>query len=161
MGWRGRREGGSGWGTHVNPWLIHVNVWQTPLQYCKVISLQLIKINEKKKKICKNSGVTGGRQKEMKRWRVQSMQRSCEHAKCLCNLLTALESLGESLKSKEGTCRISWVKTDCWGQQCEQRHRFWCHWDWKMRMVPTRHPESNEDWSDLKTTSQVLADRVW
>ena len=26
--------GGSGWGTHVNPWLIHVNVWQKPLQYC-------------------------------------------------------------------------------------------------------------------------------
>ena len=23
---RGRREGGSGWGIHVNPWLIHVNV---------------------------------------------------------------------------------------------------------------------------------------
>ena len=49
MGWGGRWEGGSGWGTHVNPWLIHVNVWQKPLQYCKVISLQLIKINEKKK----------------------------------------------------------------------------------------------------------------
>ena len=49
MGCGGRREGGSGWGTHVNPWLIHVNVWQNPLQYCKVISLQLIKINEKKK----------------------------------------------------------------------------------------------------------------
>ena len=47
MGWRGRQERGSGWGTHVNPWLIHVNVWQKPLQYCKVISLQLIKINEK------------------------------------------------------------------------------------------------------------------
>ena len=30
-----------------NTWLIHVNVWQKPLQYCKVISLQLIKINEK------------------------------------------------------------------------------------------------------------------
>ena len=43
-------EGGSGWGTHVDPWLIHVNVWQKPLQYCKVISLQLIKINGKKKK---------------------------------------------------------------------------------------------------------------
>ena len=42
-------EGGSGCGTHVNPWLTHVNVWQKPLQYCKVISLQLIKINEKKK----------------------------------------------------------------------------------------------------------------
>ena len=46
--WRGTWEGGSGWGIHVTPWLIHVNVWQNPLQYCKVISLQLIKINEKK-----------------------------------------------------------------------------------------------------------------
>ena len=47
MGWGGKWEGGSGWGTHVNPWLIHVSVWQKPLQYCKVISLQLIKINGK------------------------------------------------------------------------------------------------------------------
>ena len=57
-GWDGEggRWGGSGWGTHVNPWLTHVNVWQKPLQYCKVISLQLIKINEKQKekKKCKN-----------------------------------------------------------------------------------------------------------
>ena len=42
-------DGGSGWGTHVNPWLSHVNVWQKPLQYCKVNSLQLIKTNGKKK----------------------------------------------------------------------------------------------------------------
>ena len=49
IGWRGRWEGGLGWGIHVNPWLIHVNVWQKPLQYCKVISLQLIIINGKKK----------------------------------------------------------------------------------------------------------------
>ena len=48
--WRGRWEGGSGWGIHVNPWLIHISVWQKPLQYCKVISPQLIKINGKKKK---------------------------------------------------------------------------------------------------------------
>ena len=34
-----RWEGGSGWGAHVNPWLIHVNVWQKSLQVCKVISL--------------------------------------------------------------------------------------------------------------------------
>ena len=26
IGWRGRWEGGLGWGIHVNPWLIHVNV---------------------------------------------------------------------------------------------------------------------------------------
>ena len=48
IGWRGRWEEGSGWGICVDPWLIHVNVWQKPLQYCKVISLQLIKINGKK-----------------------------------------------------------------------------------------------------------------
>ena len=50
IGWRGRWEGGSRWGMHVTPWLIHVNVWQNPLKCCEVISLQLIKINEKKKK---------------------------------------------------------------------------------------------------------------
>ena len=38
MGWGGRWEGGSGWGTHVNLWLIHVSVWQNPLQYGKVAS---------------------------------------------------------------------------------------------------------------------------
>ena len=29
-GWDGEGggRGGSGWETHVNPWLIHVNVWQ-------------------------------------------------------------------------------------------------------------------------------------
>ena len=51
MGWGGRWEGGSGWGTHVTPWLIHVNVWQKPLQYCKVISVQLIKQTNKKTKV--------------------------------------------------------------------------------------------------------------
>ena len=51
IGWRGRWKGESGWGIHVNPWLILVNVWQKPLQDCKAISLQLIKINGKKKKL--------------------------------------------------------------------------------------------------------------
>ena len=37
----------------VNPWLIHINVWQNPLQYCKVISLQL-KLKKKKKKELKS-----------------------------------------------------------------------------------------------------------
>ena len=41
-GWRGRWEGGLGWGTHVNPWLFHFNVWQNPLQ---------IKRKRKRKKI--------------------------------------------------------------------------------------------------------------
>ena len=36
-GGRGFRMGD----TCTHPWLIHVNVWQKPLQYCKVISPQL------------------------------------------------------------------------------------------------------------------------
>ena len=50
IGWRGMWEGGSGWGIHVTPWLIHVNVSQNPLKCCEVISLQLIKITKLKKK---------------------------------------------------------------------------------------------------------------
>ena len=50
-GWNGEGggEGGSGWGTHIHPWLIHVNVWQKPPQYCKIIILQKKKIKKKKK----------------------------------------------------------------------------------------------------------------
>ena len=55
--------GGIGWGIHVTPWLIHVNVWQKPLQHCRVISLQLIKINDKKKK--KNLPVNAGDAEDM------------------------------------------------------------------------------------------------
>ena len=46
-GWDGEggKRGCSGSGTHVHPWLIHVDVWQKPLQYCKVISLQVKLIN--------------------------------------------------------------------------------------------------------------------
>ena len=36
IGRRGRWEGGSGWGTHVNPWLFHFNVWQNSLQIKKI-----------------------------------------------------------------------------------------------------------------------------
>ena len=41
MGWEGRWETGPGQGDTSTPWLIHVNVWQKPPQYCKAISLQL------------------------------------------------------------------------------------------------------------------------
>ena len=42
-GWDGEGGGrGVQMGTHVHPWLFHVNAWQKPLQYCKLISLQLI-----------------------------------------------------------------------------------------------------------------------
>ena len=35
-------------GTYAYLWPIHANVWQKPLQYCKIITLQLkIKFNKK------------------------------------------------------------------------------------------------------------------
>ena len=53
MVWRGRREEGSGWGTCVYLWRIHVDIWQN--QYCTVKKLK--KINKilkmaQRKKIC-------------------------------------------------------------------------------------------------------------
>ena len=41
----GRWEGVQDGETHVHLWLIHVNVWHKPPQYCKVIRLQLKQIN--------------------------------------------------------------------------------------------------------------------
>ena len=46
-GWGGRWHRFSMGGTHVYPWLIHVDVWQKPSQYCKVIILQVKEINKK------------------------------------------------------------------------------------------------------------------
>jgi len=47
VGW-GRRGGGKfkREGTYVYLWLIHVDVWQKPTQYCKAVIPQL-KINKK------------------------------------------------------------------------------------------------------------------
>ena len=79
IGWRGRWERGSRWGIHVTPWLIHVNVWQDPLQYCKVISLQLIKVNGKKtKNYITFSSQLGGKYHSTKVFEIFS---SCPRAK--------------------------------------------------------------------------------
>ena len=50
--------GGSGWGTHVHQWWIHVSVWQKPPQYCKVIRLQFKKkCHLEKRKNSEQSGL--------------------------------------------------------------------------------------------------------
>ena len=36
MVWGGRWEGGSGWGTRVHPWWIHVDVWQNQYNIVKL-----------------------------------------------------------------------------------------------------------------------------
>jgi len=40
MGWEGKRKG-----IYVYLWLIHVDVWQKPTQYCKATILQ-VKVNK-------------------------------------------------------------------------------------------------------------------
>ena len=45
MVWGGRREEGSGWGTHVYLWWIHFDTWQN--QY------NIVKLKNKKKKTLK------------------------------------------------------------------------------------------------------------
>jgi len=46
MVWGGRREEGSGWGTHVYLWQIHFDIWQK--QY-NIVKLNEIKLKTKKK----------------------------------------------------------------------------------------------------------------
>ena len=43
MVWGGRREEGSGWGTHVYLWRIHFDIWQNQYNIVK------LKIKERKK----------------------------------------------------------------------------------------------------------------
>src|SRR5574337_835795 len=45
MVWGGRREEGSGWGTHVYLWQIHFDIWQN--QY-NIVKLNKIKLKKKK-----------------------------------------------------------------------------------------------------------------
>ena len=50
----GRREEGSGWGTHVYLWRIHVDIWQNQYNIVKLNKIKLKKIKDtdegKKKK---------------------------------------------------------------------------------------------------------------
>ena len=54
MVWGGRWEGGSGWGTRVHLWWIHVDVWQNQYNIVKLKKIKKIKSeknNEEKKKL--------------------------------------------------------------------------------------------------------------
>ena len=53
MEWGGRREEGSGWGTHVYLWRIHFDIWQN--QY-NIVKLDKKKKERKKRKNKKNQG---------------------------------------------------------------------------------------------------------
>ena len=50
MVWGGKREEGSGWGTHVYLWRIHFDIWQNQYNSVKLK-------NKIKKKVYKISGI--------------------------------------------------------------------------------------------------------
>ena len=50
MVWRGRREEGSGWGTHVYLWRIHFGIWQNQYNIVKFKNKIKLKNKNKKKK---------------------------------------------------------------------------------------------------------------
>ena len=47
MVWGGRREEGSGWGTHICLWQIHFDIWQNQYNIAKLNKI-IIKTKEKK-----------------------------------------------------------------------------------------------------------------
>ena len=56
MVWGGRREEGSGWGTHVYLWRIHVDIWQNQYNIVKLKNkIKLKKIIKKNKRKCLKS----------------------------------------------------------------------------------------------------------
>ena len=57
MIWCGRWEGGSGLGTHVHPWRIHVNVWQNQYSIVKQNKVKIKILNRKRKEDIKQIGV--------------------------------------------------------------------------------------------------------
>ena len=51
----GRREEGSGWGTHLYLWQIHFDIWQN--QY-NIVKLNKIKLNKKEKSLLTDFSVS-------------------------------------------------------------------------------------------------------
>ena len=50
MVWGGRREEGSGWGTHVYLWWIHFDIWQNQYNIVKFKNKIKLKLQKKKKR---------------------------------------------------------------------------------------------------------------
>ena len=145
-------EGGSGWGTHVNPWLIHVNVWQKPLQYCKVISLQLIKINEKNfKKACGfhsgarslHSGACG--------LRVFGSQ-ALEHRLSSCSTQACLLWHVGSSQTRD------WTRISCIGRQT--LYQLSHHRSPVAALLNTPYPQLNGAWNTQVKSSLLFAQRI-
>ena len=142
-GWGGRWEGCSGWGTHEYPWLIHVNVWQNPPQYCKVISLQLNKnyINKHYKNRKKNTrwGTISLRMAII----TKSTNNRCWRGRRKGNPLTMLFGMQTSTATMENIVEIPLKKTGnrtaIWPSNPTAGHTHQGNQNWKRHMYPNVH----------------------
>ena len=59
ISWGGRWEEGSGWGTWVHPWRMHVDVWQNQYNIAKLKKKKRMEITEEK--FNKLNSITGAK----------------------------------------------------------------------------------------------------
>ena len=57
--WGGRREEGSGWGTHVYLWRIHFDIWQNQYNYVKFKNKIKLKKKKERKRMEQTSTLPG------------------------------------------------------------------------------------------------------
>ena len=76
MVWGGRREEGSGWGTHVYLWWIHVDIWQNK---CNIVKLNKIKLKKKSShRITWSQNIQRKNEKKSYNKQVQKLQREID-----------------------------------------------------------------------------------
>ena len=111
-GLRGRWEGGSGWETHVNPWLFYSNVWQNSLQI-------------KKKKV-----------KKKKKEKAREFQKSIYF--CIIDCATAFNSVGQNWLWKILKQRGIPDHLTCLLRNLYAGHAATIIMTWNNRLVPNR-----------------------
>ena len=106
MVWGGRREEGSGWGTHVYLWQIHFDIWQN--------QNDILKSKNKIKKIINKTNYLQ-KKKKMKRFHTSKLAAKSNHT-CLTRLyMTVLFPLAVMEPGSGNNCEASTViGADLW-----------------------------------------------
>ena len=98
--WGGRREEGSGWGTHVYLWRIHFDIWQN--QY------NIVKLKKKLHSICQQIWKIQQWQQDWKRSVLIPIPKKGNAKECSYYLKTALISYASQVIVKTLQARLQW-----------------------------------------------------